>query len=485
MPNKIISSLLTLLLIYISCCFVTEFLHENTHAFSQTFSECVLNLQQTSNTHIILLLYIITNSCKACEVGFNVSFHCSHTTSCTCTSTSIHQIHPSIMMCTPLRANGSSQQNVTHGNITQALYSFTDSATDDLAIYDNVEYVLYHYVLPMICCFGVLGNILNLIILSRKSLTVHMERLEKYVHSHLIALAASDLMYCITIMPHAFNPKVFSHPSARSPWLLYDIYNIAVINTFLLFSCWLTVAIAVLRYITICHPMRARQYVSLMATRKDIGVIFILSVLFNVPRYFTHTIYEVECMEGGYVYYANPNGALSKNPQQSIYGWMYFVVGIVLPLIALAYCNIFFIRALQTSQNQQRQHSSQRHGSSSTSASNHSRILTLTLSSIVVLYVLLVVPAETLTFFQDYVREHYKNNGDRTVYARFALTVAICNTLQTFNFAVNFLLYCMFNVNFRRVIMRACHCQSESPRPRQSSSERRSMLSNETATDIL
>ena len=331
--------------------------------------------------------------------------------------------------------------------------NITDTV-DDGANYDQVENILYHYVLPVICCFGILGNILNLMILSRKSLTVHMERLEKCAHSHLIALAVSDLLYCITFLPSSVKP-MFVDVSYISLWLLYDAYHVAVVNTFLMFSGWLTVAMAVCRYIAICYPMKALQYLGVMTTRMDIGVIFLISVLFNVPRYFIWTI-EKECQKGEYVYFAFP-GALRRNPlAEDIYQWIYFVVGIILPLTTVAYCNFYFIRALRASENLRQRHT--RHQDNSTSH-NLPSILTLTLSIIVVLYILLVVPAEIIIFFKDYIKKHFED-------AHYSLAVAICNNLQTFNFAVNFLLYCMINVHFRSVITNALHCRFARPNHR-------------------
>ena len=387
------------------------------------------------------------------------------------------------MNCTPLNhPNGSFMVNVNSANYNETIYNHSD----DLFAYDLMEYILYRYILPVICCFGILGNILNLMILSRKSLTVHMERLEKCAHSHLVALAVSDLMYCITFLPRTFMPMFVDAPYV-SLWLLYDAYHEAVVNTFMLFSSWLTVTMTVSRYIAICYPVRARQHLGMIATRMDIGVVFVLSVLFNVPRYFVKTIHAEECQEGGYSYFTHPDGALHRHPRaELIYQWIYFVIGIVLPLITVAYCNIFFIQALKSSKKLQQQHSRHRQEPTSSSSSLPT-VLTLTLSIIVVLYILLVIPAEIILFFKESVRKHFVNTGNDIVIARYSLAEAICNNLQTFNFAVNFLLYCMINVHFRQVIKKALCCKATKPTHRRSLRwrERSTMLNNTTATTFL
>ena len=49
---------------------------------------------------------------------------------------------------------------------------------------------------PAICLFGIVGNVLNLVVLSRKRLQRSMDRMERSVHLGLVALAVSDLLFC-------------------------------------------------------------------------------------------------------------------------------------------------------------------------------------------------------------------------------------------------------------------------------------------------
>jgi hypothetical protein len=334
--------------------------------------------------------------------------------------------------------------------------------------YKAVEAVLYQYVMPALCCFGIVGNILNLVILSRKSLTMNMERLEKCAHGHLIALAVSDLMYCITALPRAAKPA-FVSTSYVSGWLLYETYHGAVVSTFMSSSSWLTVAMAVSRYIAICYPVKARQHLGITATRIGIFAIFILSILFNLPRYFILSIHHIPYKNGGNLYFTFSGPLRSIPHAEDIYLWLYFVLGIVLPLITVTYCNIYLIRALHASLSLRRQHA---RGSVTAPT-----LLTLTLSIIVVLYVVLVSPAETVLFFRSSAMRHLR--GDAL--ASYSLAMAVCNIMQTLNFAVNFLLYCLINVHFRNMI-RDVVCGRRNGLAYGASGERSSMLTHNTAT---
>ena len=378
--------------------------------------------------------------------------------------------------------NGSALLNMSFGNVS-VLQNTTEKPTNvDWIGFRSIERGLYEYCLPGLCYFGVVGNILNLAILTRKSLSMRKEKLEQCAHSHLIALAVSDLMYCVTVLPRAYMPN-FVQTSYISLWLLYEAYHSAVINTFLLCSSWLTVVMSVSRYIAISFPMKTRQRLGISTTRMCIVCIFVISVIFNVPRYFTRAIHSIEHQEFEYSYFTFA-GPLRLNPKaEHIYLWIYFIVEIVIPLTAVAYCNIYFIRALHASTKLQREHSNQ--SSSSSTSSNQSITLTLTLSIIVVLYIVLVVPAEIIQFFKPLVSKHFYENPK--VIAYYSLAEAICSTLQVCNFAVNFLFYCLINVHFRRIVKNVlCFCRSSSQKQvlKNTWGESSRMLTNTTWTTI-
>jgi len=54
-----------------------------------------------------------------------------------------------------------------------------------------VEDALYRVVIVVVCVVGLACNIINLLVLSRKSLTATMERLERSAHYGLVGESAS------------------------------------------------------------------------------------------------------------------------------------------------------------------------------------------------------------------------------------------------------------------------------------------------------
>ena len=77
-------------------------------------------------------------------------------------------------------------------NFTMVLDDDSDFRSENDS-YEHVELILYKYIVPFIAVFGIIGNLLNLIVLTRKSLQKTMDRMEKSAHIGLMALAVSFL----------------------------------------------------------------------------------------------------------------------------------------------------------------------------------------------------------------------------------------------------------------------------------------------------
>jgi len=89
---------------------------------------------------------------------------------------------------------------------------------------------------PIVALFGILGNTLNLVVLTRKSLRYTMDHLEKSAHSSLIALAVSDALICVvyTVKSAMHGRLTMFYSRHRSLFPLYfDMYHEGLFNVFL------------------------------------------------------------------------------------------------------------------------------------------------------------------------------------------------------------------------------------------------------------
>ena len=356
--------------------------------------------------------------------------------------------------------NSSSLSNNNSNNNFSGVMDYNGSAamgtwtmperSPEQKMYVWIEDFLYSKVILLICIFGILGNILNLVVLTRKSLSTRMDRMEKSAHMGLLALAISDLLFCVTAFPHSLQDRdAFEHDRIGF-WLLYEVYGNAVINIFIMASTWLTVAMAVSRYLAVCYPMKGREILGTTFSKCAIVIVFIFCVAFNLPRFWLQKFDYIELEDGSIAYFTRSGPMQESQVAESVYMWLYFVFCILLPLMVLAYCNAYLVRALRMSAKMRREHTRGRD-----SASDSKNIVTLTLSAIVCLYVVLVTPAELLNFTKYYVINDLSWLG----LDRYNFGVALCNTFQALNFAGNFVLYCVINVHFRRALVRLFRCR--------------------------
>jgi len=336
--------------------------------------------------------------------------------------------------------------------------------TPTLSFAEVIEEFIYTKAILGVCLFGIGGNLLNLIVLSQRSLLYSMKRMEKSAHYGLIALAVSDLLVCLATLPNVVYGKSgnFAHASFDFR-LVHKLYGVGVINTFMLSSTWLTVTMAVSRYIAICHPLKARQIIGKTFTVASLVAVILGSVLFNVPRFLNDEPRSiVSAATGGSRMYFVYLGPLRRHPNfQLAYSWTYFTLGIAVPLCVLVFCNTKLVVALRTSkklrddttvhQQLRSTRSSDHHHHDQVASESASRI-TLTLIVIIILFVLLFIPVELLTFFIEHATDDVYHTDV------FNIVMAIGNLMQASNFAVNFVLYCIVNTHFRHTMYRLAEC---------------------------
>lgn len=309
----------------------------------------------------------------------------------------------------------------------------------------------------LVCACGLLGNVFNLVVLSRRGLGAPMERLERSAHYGLMALALSDALFCISVIPKSFvGHRVFAF-AGYDFRLWYAVHADGLVNTFILLSTWLIIAMATSRYIAICHPIRARRVIGRRFLLVTLAVVPCACVALNLPRYFREVVDNIPCAADDtgrgidFYYYYVTSGPLQQSPRlDAVYSCVYFIVGVVLPFFVLAFCNVKLIAALRRSM---RMRAMSYAGRRSAGSSAHR--ISLTLIIIVAVYMPLVVPTEVLVFFKAEVIEKV------ALVPTYNLLLAFFNLLQAINFSFNFLLYCVVNKQFRRTFFRLvclrCH----------------------------
>ncbi|CAJ0560899.1 unnamed protein product, partial [Mesorhabditis spiculigera] len=211
-----------------------------------------------------------------------------------------------------------------------------------------------------ISVFGMFTNIINIVVFLDVEMRVQL------VNHFLLALSLSDLLLLICNFFFLILP-VISNMSSRVdlhnayPVALWYAYPIGLTTQ----TCgvYLTVLVSVHRYLGVCHPFRAKRWVSGRPVKAAIGGSILFSILIN-PK-FNSVINEVGLTEfqQGYIY-----RIVAK-----VIG--YTMVMFIIPFAILIIVNCRIIIALQQSKNLRQMHSSKKSTASRTMVMNQFRML--------------------------------------------------------------------------------------------------------------
>ena len=114
-------------------------------------------------------------------------------------------------------------QNVVSSTPSSNVSSTSDDGTGSVDL-EAIKFYLATVVNPGLCVFGVLGNVFNVMVLSRSQIKATLEcSMELAAHTGLMALAVSDILYCVS----AFLDAVVSRQviSYYFNLLQYTVYN--------------------------------------------------------------------------------------------------------------------------------------------------------------------------------------------------------------------------------------------------------------------
>ncbi|XP_016930284.2 G-protein coupled receptor dmsr-1 isoform X2 [Drosophila suzukii] len=148
---------------------------------------------------------------------------------------------------------------------------------------------IHGYVSLMICIFGTIANILNIMVLTRK------EMAKTPINNILKWLAVADMFVMLEYIPYTSYQYIYMRPGEKDlsyTWavcLLVHMHFTQILHTI---SIGLTVTLAVWRYVAIRHPNGGCANFLLAHSREAILLPFILSPILCLPTYFVFQVRE-------------------------------------------------------------------------------------------------------------------------------------------------------------------------------------------------
>ena len=327
-------------------------------------------------------------------------------------------------------------ENVSHFGI-HTNTTASAAVQSSMARFSKEYQGVHGYISIVVCIIGVVSNIMNIVVLTRRNMITSTN----YI---LTALAIADMFtmlsylpyslyfYCITIPDYGYG-----HPKG---WIIYLLFNTHFIITTHTIAMWLTVALAVFRYIVVCHHTLGPRLCNIQRAKITIAAVFIVTPQFSIPNYIMYKPIPLENDHGGIKgYWFDKNDFVSQSHLVFNF-WLFGVVLKVAPCVLLGVLSTLLIKAMHEADNKRRRLKSQGRRAESERANEHNRT-TAMLVAVVLCFVITELPQGILAFLsgidQGIFNQVYVPLGD------------IFDILVLINSAVNFLLYCIMSRQFR------------------------------------
>lgn len=289
-----------------------------------------------------------------------------------------------------------------------------------------------------LCLLGIIGNSVSFAVLRRDR--------EAPVASLLLqALAVVDNLLLVLWFVHFSLRDVFSFAGfcddGYRTWMYVRLYSYPLLFVAQTATIWTTVLIASYRYLAVCKPYRALALSSVPVIQRSLVVVFCFAVFYNLPHFFEVELATMTSPNGTerYVFRSTSLG------RSRLYGLVYFdvlyyIFSFTLPLLLLTVLGAKLVIAYQAVLRRRRRSSRQ----------GADQNITLVMIVVVIVFVMCNAPARVVQLLWAY-------RVQKCGTFRFVV-MELSNTLEVLNSSVNFVIYCVYRKQFRRILRQ---CMSE------------------------
>ena len=298
------------------------------------------------------------------------------------------------------------------------------------------HFVFFTIVTGMLCLLGIIGNTVSIFVLQK-------DRGNEVATFLLQALAIADnscLIISFVTLSVLYGLLTFINVDLLRTELLPYLYKYVepCAHMAQTATIWMTVLLAVNRYIAICRPFDTSRLSTSRTARIHVALVFAFSILFNIPRFFQFDI-EKMVVNNVTVVTHRPSAIGRKTMFGIVYtNALHSILVLVLPLVVLVVLNSKLILELRKMRRRRR--------SSSASSSPAEDNITTIMITIIVIFILCHTP--------DRIREIALAIRKGTVCPHpLHIYECICIFLVILNSSVNFFVYYIFRRRFRQILI--------------------------------
>ncbi|CAG5125135.1 unnamed protein product [Candidula unifasciata] len=264
----------------------------------------------------------------------------------------------------------------------------------------------------------------------------------------LTALAIADILTMSPYPAMAVYLYILNKPDCNAEthtegWMYFIMFNNMFIIACHMMAMWLTVSLAVFRYIFVCKHHLASSMCSMQRARLTVFVVFVVTVVSNIPYLFTYQVKNKNTdANRPPCYWVDASDFALHHPMYIYFvHWLFGVVIKILPCILLAYLSTLLIVAMQQAKKRRaRLLNNVSRVINHDSSSEHNRT-TMMLVAVVLCFIVTEIPQGLVAWIsavdQDFFDNVYIHLGD------------LMDILVLVNSAVNFILYCIMSQQFR------------------------------------
>lgn len=333
----------------------------------------------------------------------------------------------------------------TFAPLAKSTPKYIDNFTYHRLQYFKDEYAEIHgYMAAIVCVFGIVANTANVVVLNKK----HMRTSTNVI---LMWLAVADLCTMMEYVPFALKFYVFKDPGIENlhvrsySWMCYLLFHANFSITMHSVSIWLTIMLAMFRFLYIFFPGKGSIYCSIKHAKVVIVTVYISAVVVCIPNYISNywkVVYQTIGNEPNVTLYtfAQRKESVFKSIFDLSY-WLQSILIKLVPCFLLTVLTILLISALRRAHRHHVQLKSQGMRKADVDSHHEHIRTTAMLLAVVILFLITELPQGILTllmiFMENLHTEVYNPLGD------------ILDIAALMNNAINFVLYCTMSKQFR------------------------------------
>ncbi|XP_054724054.1 G-protein coupled receptor dmsr-1-like isoform X2 [Uloborus diversus] len=224
-------------------------------------------------------------------------------------------------------------------------FQFRPYYGDKLEAYRNFYSSLHGYISLTVCLFGITANVMNIIVLTRKNMI-------SPTNAILTGLAVADMMVMFSYVPFSFHNYIRTDLDEKDKysfgWAVFTLFHahFTVVNHTI--SIWLTVTVAIWRFMAVCYPAPTMRWRGLARARIAICLTYLSCALFCIPVYMTFTVASYKDREGNMLYKVDFSEIAKRHDEllANINFWLFSVITKLVPCVALTGLSLGLIRVL-------------------------------------------------------------------------------------------------------------------------------------------